>query len=237
MKTEIIKQIFTREGGASHPPYDSLNVRFGIGDNEDDVLENRRRICEELRIEMGQLVSLNQVHSDRLLYVDELVQGEIDGYDAMITDVNEIFLMIQVADCQAVMIWDPKAEVVANVHNGWKGSVQNIVGKTVHKMIEDFGCEPKNIKVEVSPSLGPCHAEFSDPYNELPKELHEFIDENNHVDFWKTTEKQCMDEGIKRKNIKIAQICTVCNKNKYFSHRADINKQGTGRFASVIGMR
>ena len=82
MKTKIIKRIFTREGGASNPPYDSLNVKFGIGDNEDDVLENRKRICDELRIDMGQLVSLNQIHSDRILYVDELTQGEIEGYDA-----------------------------------------------------------------------------------------------------------------------------------------------------------
>lgn len=236
MKTQMIKRLFTRHGGISNQPYDTLNVRFGIGDEEDDVLENRMRICKELGIDMGQLVSLNQIHSDRILKVGEDDYGEIDGYDAMMTDLAGKFLMIQVADCQAVMLWDDVQGVVANVHNGWKGSAQNIVGKCVRKMIDDFGCEAGNIHVEVSPSLGPCHAQFSDPYNELPKELHGFI-KDGHVDFWKATEKQCIDAGVLAKNVKIARVCTVCNQDDYFSYRADINKEGTGRFGVVIGIK
>lgn len=231
----IIKRIFTRNGGASYEPFDSLNVRFGIGDNEDDVLENRRRICEELKIDMGQLISLNQIHSDRILKVDENVHGEIDGYDAMITDLDGKFLMIQVADCQGVMIWDDVRGIIANVHNGWKGSAQNIVGKVLKKMKDEFGCDAENIKVEVSPSLGPCHAEFSDPFNELPDKLHEFIDDKNHVNFWEATKKQCINEGVPAENIKIAGECTACNTDKYFSYRADVNLEGTGRFAVLIG--
>lgn len=233
MNIEFITQNFTRHGGTSHEPYNSLNVRFGIGDNKDVVLENRKIICEKLGIELRQLVSLNQVHSDRILYVDETIKGEIDGYDAMITDLKEIYLMVQVADCQGVMIWDPKAEVIANVHNGWKGSAQNIVGKTIRKMKEEFGCEPSDLLVGVSPSLGPCHAEFSDPYKELPEHLHEYILENNHINFWKATIDQCTNEGVLKENIEVPGICTVCNE-EYFSHRRDKGK--TGRFAVIIGM-
>jgi hypothetical protein len=232
----IVKKIFTRNGGISHEPFDSLNIRFGIGDEEDDVMENRMRICHELGIDMGQLISLNQIHSDRILKVDENVHGEIEGYDAMITNLTDKFLMIQVADCQGVMLWDDVRSVIANVHNGWKGSAQNIVGKCVRKMVDEYGCLAANIKVEVSPSLGPCHAEFSDAYNELPEELHEFI-KDGHVDFWKATEKQCRDEGVSVENIKITGVCTACNTDKYFSYRADINKEGTGRFAVIIGKK
>lgn len=232
----IIKKVFTRIGGISHEPFDSLNVRFGIGDNEDDVLENRRHICSKLGIKMGQLISLNQIHSDKILTVDSDVHGEIDNFDAMITDVAGKFLMIQVADCQAVMLWDEVRGVIANVHNGWKGSAQNIVGKVIRKMKEDFGCNVDNIKVEVSPSLGPCHAEFSDPYNELPKELHRFI-KDGHVDFWEATKKQCTEAGVSAENIKIAGICTACNIDKYFSYRADVAMEGTGRFGVVIGIK
>jgi len=237
MKTQIIKRIFTRNHGASHEPYDSLNVRFGIGDNEDDVVENRMRICSELGIDMGQLVSLNQIHSDKILTVSQDVHGEIDGHDGMITNLAGKFLMIQVADCQAVMMWDSTIGVIANVHNGWKGSVQNIVGKCLRRMIDDYGCDPENMHVEVSPSLGPCCAEFSDPYNELPSNLHGFIDKNNHVDFWKATKKQCTNEGILESNINVAEICTVCNVDKYFSYRADKNKEGTGRFGVILGIK
>lgn len=233
MKTKIIKKIFTRLGGVSHEPYDSLNVRFGIGDNKDDVLKNRKLICEELRIELEQLVSLNQIHSDRILYVDKMVKGEIDGYDAMITNKKGIFLMIQVADCQAVCMYDPEKKAVANTHNGWKGSAQNIVGKTIRKMEEQFGCDPADILVGISPSLGPCHSEFSDPYKELPVHLQPYILKNNHVDFWEATADQCTSEGVLKENIEVSEICTVCD-DDYFSYRKSGGK--TGRFAVIIGI-
>lgn len=233
--TNIIHKIFNRHGGASHEPYNSLNVCFGIGDNEDDVLENRGRICKELGINMGNLVSLNQVHGAQILHVNGDTHGEVDGYDAMLTDQPDKFLMIQVADCQAVMIWSDVKDVVANVHNGWKGSAQNIVGKTLTKMINEFQAHPSSINVEISPSIGPCCAQFTDPKKELPEHLHQFIVDNNHVDFWAATKKQCLDYGLIEDKIKCANICTVCNKKDYFSHRGE--NEGTGRFAAVIGMK
>lgn len=231
----IIHKVFNRHGGASHEPYDSLNVSFAIGDNEDDVLENRTRICKELEISMGDLVSLNQIHSDKILTVDSNTTGEIEGYDAMITDVPGKFLMIKVADCQAVMIWSDVKDVIANVHNGWKGSAQNIVGKTLTKMINEYQCHPSSIHVEISPSIGPCHAEFTDPKKELPEKLHEFIGPDNHVDFWSVTKKQCLEYGLIESNIYSSNVCTVCNTKDYFSFRGE--KEGTGRFAAIIGIK
>lgn len=232
---KVIHKVFNRHGGASHEPYDSLNVSFAIGDNEDDVMENRMRICKELGITMGDLVNLNQIHSDKVYHVATEDHGEIEGYDAMITDVPGKFLMIKVADCQAVMMWSDVKDVVANVHNGWKGSARNIVGKTLTKMISEFRCHPSSIHVEISPAIGPCCSEFTDPKKELPEHLHQFIDENNHVDFWAATKKQCLDYGLTEKNITSADVCTVCNKKDYFSFRGD--EKGTGRFAAVIGMK
>jgi hypothetical protein len=231
-----LNKVYTRRGGVSQEPFDSLNARFEIGDNENDVIENRRRICSDLKINHEQLVSLNQIHSDRIVKVRHEDYGEIDEYDGMIANIAGKFLMIQVADCQAVMLWDEKNKVIANLHNGWKGSAKNITGKCIRKMKKDFGCDPKDINIEISPSLGPCHSQFSDPYNELPEDLHKFIKENNHVDFWKVTKEQCINEGIPKSNIKNPKICTVCNNHKYFSYRSDISKNGTGRFAVIIGM-
>lgn len=232
---KVIQKVFNRHGGASHEPYNSLNVSFAIGDNEDDVVENRMRICKELGITMGDLVSLNQIHSDKIFHVDSSTNGEIEGYDAMITDVPGKFLMIKVADCQAIMMWSDVENIVANIHSGWKGSAQNIVGKTLTKMISEFRCSPSSIHVEISPSIGPCCSEFSDPKKELPEHLHQFIGENNHVDFWAATKKQCLDYGLDKTKIKCVEVCTVCNKKDYFSFRGD--DEGTGRFAAVIGMK
>lgn len=232
----ILTKVYTRNGGVSEEPFDSLNVRFEIGDNENDVIENRKRICSDLKINPGQLVSLNQIHSDRIVKIGNKENGEIDEYDGMITNIPGKFLMIQIADCQAVMLWDEDQGIIANLHNGWKGSAANIAGKCIRKMKEDFGCNTDNIKVEISPSLGPCHAQFSDPYNELPEDLHKFIKNNNHVDFWETTKQQCINQGISSSNIKNPKICTVCNNNEYFSYRSDTLNKGTGRFAVIIGM-
>ncbi|MFC1656319.1 peptidoglycan editing factor PgeF [Patescibacteria group bacterium] len=181
------------------------------------------------------LVSLNQVHGDSILKVDSANQ-EIDGdYDAVITNKKDVNLVIRVADCQAVSIYDPVREVVANIHNGWKGSVKNIVGKTIKKMESESGCDPKDMYVWISPSLGPCHAEFSDPLNELPENLHKYILENNHVDFWKMTKDQCVQEGILENHIEMPTQCTVCHSDIFYSYRA--SKGGRDRFEVVIGMK
>lgn len=226
--------VFTRHGGGSNPPFNSLNVRFGIGDNKENVEKNRKIITDFIGIKSENLTSLNQVHGDKILKANKPANNEINGCDAIITNTRGLFLMIQVADCQAVCIYDPVNNAIANIHNGWKGSAKNIAGKTVKKMNKEYGSLPKNLLVGISPSIGPCHSKFSDPYNELPNQLHEYIDQNNHVDFWKATKKQLMEEGVKEENIENPEICTLCNKNRYFSYRGGNKK--TGRFGVVIGM-
>lgn len=215
--------------------FQRINVRFRPQDDNNVVQQNREIICNELEISPENLCSVNQVHGDKILIIDNNNSSkEPDGYDAIITNQKNKYLIIQIADCQAVMLYDAKNEAIANIHNGWKGSTLNIVEKTIHKMGEEFGSNPIDIYVAISPSLGPCHAEFSDPYNELPNDLHKYIGSNNHVDFWQATIDQCTNCGIPENQIECAKICTYCNNQTYFSYRAD--KGGTGRFAAIIGM-
>jgi hypothetical protein len=230
----LLCHVFSRHSGVSNPPYDSLNVRFKIGDKDENVIENRKIIAHFLNTECENLVSLDQTHSDKVLKVSKPLKDEIHGYDAMITDKRGIYLMIQIADCQAVCVYDPVKEVIANIHNGWKGSSKNIVGKTVNKMKEEYGSSPKDLFAFISPSLGPCHSKFSNPDNELPGHLHKYIDSKERVNFWQATKDQLINEGVTEKNIEISKVCTACNTDKYFSYRSE-NKT-TGRFAVVIGM-
>lgn len=196
-----------------------------------DIRDNKDKLAKILRTSEDHIIILEQVHSDKIYYANKPVKEEILGHDAIITDKKGIYLLIKIADCQAVTIKDPVKGVVSNVHNGWRGSVQNIVGKVVEKMVKDFNCNPQDMIAHVSPSLGPCCAEFSDPYNELPKNLHKYILENNHVDFWKATKDQCLEKGLLEENIHIDGTCTVCHKEKYFSYRGD--KEDNGRNAVI----
>jgi len=197
-----------------------------------DFRKDKKKLAKFLDTSEENIIILEQIHEDKIFYADKPVNGEIAGHDAAITDKKGIFLLVQIADCQAVSIRDVNRNVIANIHSGWRGSVKNIVGKTIREMQKKFGSNSADLHVTVSPSLGPCCSKFSDPYKELPKHLHKYILENNHVDFWKATFDQCLAEGVLPQNIDINGTCTVCGCDKYFSYRAD--KGDCGRNAVVI---
>lgn len=226
---------FTRHGGESRRPYSSLNVGLHVGDDENTVLANRESIKKT--IGANYLLSALQVHGAKTHVQNEpLTQDlEVDGYDALITSQKGVALMVQHADCQAVLLYDSVAEVVAAVHNGWRGSVQNILRSVVDIMTRDYSSKPANVQAIVGPSLGPCCAEFIHHEKELPEEFTQFKVGDNHFDFWQISQKQLMDAGLKNTNIKIDGQCTLCSQD-YFSYREVVQKGDgvTGRNGSVI---
>lgn len=223
---------FSRHGGVSKAPYHSRNVGLQVGDEEVRVLRNRALIREQLGL--SRLVSAHQVHGDSVLVVDWLPEADVElaGYDALVTDQPGVGLMIQQADCQAVMLYDPEHGAVANIHSGWRGSVQNIIAKTVSAMISAYGTRPAGLFAAISPSLGPCCGEFINYRQELPEPLHGYQVRANYFDFWAISRDQLRDSGVRSEQIEIAGSCTACG-GDYFSYRRD---RVTGRFASVIGI-
>jgi YfiH family protein len=223
--------IFTRHNGCSQGPFQSLNIAGGIGDNEKNVHKNRRIISR--CIQGRQLVFADQVHGDHVLVVEKNPTAPLVG-DAMVTNLRQQFLVIQVADCQAVMLYDPDRQVVANIHAGWRGSIQNIIGHTLKQMENRFGCRAHHVVAGIGPSLGPCCAEFVNYIREIPEKFWKYKDACHHFDFWAVSRDQLLEAGVPGKNINTAGICTKCNQNMFFSYR----RQGTtGRFAAVIGLR
>ena len=228
----IFSGICSRHGGCSQVPYKSLNVSFGVGDATLNVSENRQRIGEYFNITT--LMSARQIHGKQVAVITEPQDSsEIDGVDALVCSVPGIGLMIQQADCQAILLYDPGKKVVAGVHSGWQGSVANILQETIRIMALTFGCVPCDLIAGISPSLGPCCAEFIHFKTELPKEMHFFQTTKNHFDFWKVSKKQLLDAGVSEDHIEITGVCTKCS-DDYFSYRRN---RKTGRFCSVIGLR
>ena len=132
------------------------------------------------------------------------------------------------------MVYDPDARVVANIHSGWRGSVQNIIGHAITRMVDGYGCRPERMVAAVGPSLGPCCAEFVNYRSEIPDSLWAYRIGKHHFDFWKMSRDQLEAAGIPRENIECSDVCTRCHPETYFSYR---HRHRTGRFAAVIGLR
>ncbi|NNL75349.1 MAG: peptidoglycan editing factor PgeF [Desulfobacterales bacterium] len=234
----INHRIFTRNSGFSRRPFKSLNVTHGIGDAKENVAANRDIISRSMGA--GELVFAQQVHGRNIAVVTgnneaqfNAASGQSFTADAMVTDIAEKNLVIQVADCQAVLMYEPTRHVVANVHCGWRGSIQNIIGRTVDLLKHHFGCNPGNILAGIGPSLGPCCAEFVNYKIEIPMAFRHYKDSKDHFDFWSISCDQLKAAGVPEKNIESSQICTHCRTDEFFSYRAE---KTTGRFAAVIGL-
>jgi len=233
--------VFNRFGGISKEPFDSLNVGLNSGDEVSSIQENRKLIIRKMGIRP--LIFLNQNHGTQIKVLkcedndlSEIFEPGKELYtaDGIITDITGIFLVIQVADCQSVMMYDPEKRVIANTHSGWRGSVGNIIGQCVDKMVSEFDCNPENIHAGISPSLGPCCAEFIHYKKEIPKDLWGYkLDGSTHFDFWKMSQDQLVQKGVKEDHIENMKTCTKCNSDRFFSYRKE---KTTGRFACVISM-
>ena len=223
--------IFTRHGGISNPPYDSLNIGYNTGDRERNVSKNLELIREVIGAE--ELIFLNQVHGQDILILHREdspeLMSSISG-DGIITDIPRIGLMIKQADCQAVILFDPVKNVVSNVHCGWRGNTYNILGTVVSRMHRDFGCKEIDLMAGIGPSLGPCCAEFISYKEIFPETFERFMVRENYFDLWAISRNQLLEAGLKDENIEIAGICSKCNTDLFYSYRADGT---TGRFATV----
>ena len=232
---ELSHEVFTRHGGVSRPPYDTLNVGNGTGDTPENVQLN-------LQIIMGvmgtrQLRFMNQLHGKD---ISLLRKGEapvspsaVDG-DAIISNQSKVAVMVKSADCQAIILFDPVKRVVSNVHCGWRGNTLNIVADVVDRMKSDFQCKPSRILAGIGPSLGPCCAEFMTHGEIFPKNFDRFMVRRNYFDLWRLSRWQLLEAGLKKENIEVAGICTRCRTDLFYSYRAEGT---TGRFATVVMLK
>jgi YfiH family protein len=228
--------MFSRHIGTSRPPFSSLNISYGVGDDPGNVAANRQRVKQALGTPF--LLSAKQMHSDRIYCASDVTTDiEMDGYDALITNRPGVGLLIQQADCQAILMHDPNKQVIAAVHCGWRGSVANIIGLTIAEMQQRYQTNPALLLVAISPSLGPCCAEFTNYRQELPGDLYYFQERPCHFNFWDISIHQLVEAGVSIEHIDAARICTSCDLG-YFSYRRSQKKEQlkTGRNGSAISL-
>lgn len=235
LNRNLVHGIFTRHGGLSDPPYESLNTSYTVGDRPENVTGNLTRIKEV--IGAHRLIFMNQSHGDQILLLREsrhVSFGEISSADAIITDIPGVAAMVRQADCQGVILFDPKKRVLANVHCGWRGHVQNILKKTVIRMKVSLDCNESDLLAAIGPSLGPCCAEFVSHKEIFPEPFEQFMVRENYFDLWSTSRWQLEGAGLRKENIEVAGICTRCCTDLFYSYRGEGK---TGRFGTIAMLR
>ena len=233
--------VFTRHGGVSAPPLDWLNVSYSVGDDLGALAENRSRCAAALGLTSDRLVCAGLVHGAevaRVEYADPkpLPDGSqlVEDVDALITARPGVGLLITAADCLQVLFYDPEGRAIGIAHAGWRGLAAGVLTATAAAMGREFGSRPDRLLAGIGPGLGPCCARFTDPGHELPPWFAPYI-HGMHVDLWAAARAQLTAAGLEPARIEHHALCTVCNRDRFFSHRGDHGR--TGRFAAIVALR
>ena len=206
------------------------NLAFHVNDDEQNVINNHKKLAKKFGYKYESLRHMNQVHGNSIQIISSSSPTLIKNCDAIITKERNTPLMVMVADCIPILMYDKKQNVVAAIHAGRNSTFQNIAQLTALKMIEEFACNAKDIKVELGPSIQKCCYEVSSELANIVSTSFgkEFVNERL-IDLQGINKKQLNEIGIE--HIEISKICTKCSNQQYFSYR---NDKRTGRFAAVI---
>ena len=238
----VIQAIFTRHGGVSLAPIASLNVGGSVGDDPSAVVLNHRLIYEALGVAPGSVVTAHQIHGSHVAVARKEDAGRLlPNTDSIVTDVPGLVLMLRFADCVPVLLYDLIHQAIGLVHAGWRGIAQGIILQTLLRMSEVYNTRAEDIIAGIGPSIGPCCYEVGP---EVVTQVgntcggsdglfHKLSNGSLHLDLWESSRCQLMKEGVRR--IEIAALCTSCNVDEFYSHRAEGGR--TGRFPALLGLQ
>lgn len=233
----------TRLGGVSQGIFSSMNLSFTRGDDPAAVEENYRRISSALGVKKEQIVSSDQTHTTNLRLVGKKDCGsgitrerDFHDVDGMMTNVPGVVLATFYADCVPLYFLDPVHKAIALSHSGWRGTVNRMGRETIRKMTAVFGTDPADLLTAIGPSIcQDCYEVSEDVIDafreEFPEEVHArlfypTIPGKYQLNLWEANRHILLDAGVKAENISMPGICTCCNPEILFSHRASKGKRG-----------
>ena len=240
---EFLHGFSTRLGGVSKEHLYSMNLSFARGDKEENVRENFQRIAHAVGFSEEKMVFTHQTHTTNVRKVTEEDWGkgfskerDYSDVDGLITNVPQTVLTTFYADCVPIYLVDPVKKAIGLCHSGWRGTVGKISQMTIARMQEEYGSDPKDILAAVGPSIcqncyevsGDVIEQFQDSFHEKYwKEL--FYQKENgkyQLNLWKANEIILEEAGITKEHISVTDICTCCNPQLLYSHRASKGQRG-----------
>ncbi|TVY09669.1 peptidoglycan editing factor PgeF [Paenibacillus cremeus] len=258
---ELSAGFTSRIGGVSKEAYGSLNCGLHVGDDPEDVVQNRIRLAEALSISFDACTYAEQVHGKEIQVVGPAQRGAgknsretaLQAKDGFVTQERGLFLFAQFADCVPLFFYDPVHHAVGLAHAGWKGTALQIAKATLETMSAAFGTKPRDVLAAIGPSIGGCCYEVDDtvisridnviqdlhkgggaPHGEQP--IYKTKDNGKYnLNLQELNRQIMMKAGILPIHIEVSSLCTSCRTDLFFSHRKEGGK--TGRMAAWIGLR
>lgn len=239
----VTQAMFTRHGGVSPQPWDSLNFGSTVGDELKNVAVNRQKALDALGLDDDSVFDVWQVHS-RAVAVAGAPRPPEEKHqkaDIILTDRPGVVLLMRFADCVPLLFYDPRRHVAGIAHAGWQGTVKNVAGAAVQALHDRFHSQPEDLIGVIGPSIGPDHypigTDVVDQVNTaFGQEAVSVLSHQNghvHLDLWLANRIQLEQAGVKK--IETTQICTACHLQDWYSHRGQHGK--TGRFGALISLR
>lgn len=242
----------TRLGGVSEGIYSSMNLSFTRGDDENSVMENYRRLAEAMGFSVENIVTSDQTHTANVRVITEADRGNgitkprpYTDVDGMITNVPGLVLATFYADCVPLYFIDPVRKAIGLSHSGWRGTAAHIGAVTVRRMQEEYGSLPEDIYGAIGPSIcQECYEVSEDVILEFQKTFPEqswrdlfYRKENGkyQLNLWEANRQIMLEAGLIEEHISLPGLCTCCNPEFLFSHRASRGKRGNlGAFLGII---
>jgi YfiH family protein len=250
----LLHAFTSRVGGVSPLPDAALNLGNFSQDSRENILENRRRLRRSLGVEEWPLVTLRQVHSPDIYHFDNpaTVQATADGEngptaDGVITNLAQVLVAVQTADCLPILLADLRTGAIAAVHAGWRGTLAGIVARTVDLMQQNFGSHPGDMLAAIGPAIGSCCFEvgpevitrFTEKWDDADQLVsHRQPGGKAHLDLPLANRLQLRQAGMADSSIFDCQLCTICHNHRFFSYRFELGaERPVGRLMGVIGRR
>jgi hypothetical protein len=249
---ELITGFSTRLGGVSRGHLLSLNLSFSRGDERENVMKNHELFAAAVGYDYRRLVFSDQLHDIKIKNVTEedagkgiIRESDIKGIDGLVTDVPGLPLITFYADCVPLYFYDPVKRVVALAHSGWRGTVKKIGAVMVKRMEDDYGSSPSDIVCAIGPSIcRSCYEVSSDVADEFKAAYsgdiyNQLVDVKENGKFQLDLHLACyynfLSAGIREEHIAMPDICTCCNSDILFSHRASKGKRGNLAAVAMLG--
>lgn len=238
----LVHGVFTRLGGVSRAPWESLNVGGTVGDDAAAVQRNIQLVFDALELERARACTVWQVHSADAVVVTERVEGRawLARADGMVTNIPGLPLTMRFADCTPLLFYDPVHYAIGLAHAGWRGTVAEVGLNTLRAMRVAFGTQPEDVEVAIGPSIGPDQYQVGPEVVEAVQRtfgttedlIRRARDGSAYLDLWAANRLSLERAGVTR--FEVAGICTASNTSEFFSHRAERGK--TGRFCAVMAL-
>lgn len=184
------------------------------------------------------VVQAHQTHTAEVAIIDrpDITREELDGIDAMVTNVPGVAIGVRTADCIPILLYDHVHGAVAAIHAGWRGTVADISAATLQVMAQQYGTSPTDLVAQIGPGIGPDSFQvgeevveaFADAGFPLPL-IHTYrgprvegtMEGGHHLDLWKANHWLLERAGISSSSIRVAGICTYISNDRFFSARRE----------------